>query len=101
MDVRFDCGQESQELASPMLNPDMALDFPRTLQVRWFGYNRHNRPFLQQDSGHTGITDSDLCACPGGNLSQPGQPFWGTIGEDMLSSDYVDSTPAAYEILTL
>jgi hypothetical protein len=45
--------------------------------------------FLQQDSNKTSITDSDLCACPGGNLSQPGQPFWATIGEDMLSSDYV------------
>jgi len=48
---------------------------------------RRNCPFLQQDSSNTGI--ADLCACPGGNLSQPGQPFWGTIGEDMLSSDYV------------
>ena len=52
-------------------------------------------PFLVPDSGMSTITSSTLCACPGGNVSQPGQAFWSTIGENALASDYALCTDKA------
>ena len=35
------------------------------------------------------ISDSKVCNCPGGAVSQPGQAFWSTIGDSSLASDYI------------
>lgn len=48
---------------------------------------RKNCPFVP-DSG-AAITDSQLCSCPGGLISKPGQAFWATIGDAALASDFI------------
>ena len=49
---------------------------------------RKNCPFISSDSGAS-ITDTQLCSCPGGQISKPGQPFWATIGDAALASDFI------------
>ena len=50
---------------------------------------RQKCPFVPVDSGKSAFSSSSVCACPGGTVSQPGQAFWSTIGEDLLSTDFI------------
>lgn len=50
---------------------------------------RKNCPFIPTDSGGQPISNSNVCNCPGGTVSQPGQAFWATVGDSSLAADYI------------
>lgn len=51
--------------------------------------HRKNCPFVPTDSGGVPISNSNVCNCPGGAVSQPGQAFWATVGDSSLAADYI------------
>eukprot|EP00293_Proteomonas_sulcata_P010614 CAMPEP_0184300948 /NCGR_PEP_ID=MMETSP1049-20130417/11251_1 /TAXON_ID=77928 /ORGANISM="Proteomonas sulcata, Strain CCMP704" /LENGTH=438 /DNA_ID=CAMNT_0026611803 /DNA_START=35 /DNA_END=1351 /DNA_ORIENTATION=+ len=52
---------------------------------------RQNCPFdmVDTDSGEDGVQTGELCDCPGGSLTPPGEAFWAMDSDHTISADYV------------
>ena len=97
-DTGLDTAQ-SLQLFTDILGDFIGVDSPRgyaTANAEFWCKNcpndyRKNCPFdpVDENAALPGMQVSDLCECPGGRLSQPGQPFWSFAGDNQLSGRYI------------